>query len=435
MSFFRLLVRNLFYHWRGNSAVLLGVAVGTAVLTGALLVGDSLRGSLRELTEEQLGWVDSAMVTGRFVRADLAREFPGARVVPALVLQGAAGSVPGGRDLPKRVGHISVIGYDEHFDLGWGEVPSDGVVLNAALARDLGVKAGDRISLHVQKATGVPRETLLGRRDEQSVLGTLQFPVGVILGDGAPQASFNLTPSPAVPRNAFVPLSLLQKRLDVMGRANALLASGAPAATLQADLKKALTLDDWGLEFHTPQSRTDDLFRKLDKNGDGRLERGEWRGQVSETFATTVANADGVIERQAVAKFYREYRDYMSLESRQMLLEPAAGDAALKAAQESGLRAAPTLVYLANTIAANGAEIPYSIVAALDPAEKAPLGPFLPPGVESLKDDEIILADWKESPLKVKAGDEVTLVYFEPVEGGQLKEKSAKFRLAGLVPM
>src|SRR5262249_60168901 len=115
-----------------------------------------------------------------------------------------------------------------------------------------------------------------------------------------------------------------------------------------------------------------------------------------------------------------------------MPLEPAPGEAALKAAQDAGLRAAPTLVYLANTIAANGAEIPYAIVAALDPAEKPPLGPVLPPGVETLKDDEIVLADWKESPLRVKPGDEVTLKYFEPVEGGQLRGQEAKFRFARL---
>ena len=46
MTFASLLLRNLRFHWRGNLAVFLGVAVGTAVLTGALLVGDSLRGSL-----------------------------------------------------------------------------------------------------------------------------------------------------------------------------------------------------------------------------------------------------------------------------------------------------------------------------------------------------------------------------------------------------
>ena len=43
--------RSLIHFWRINLAVLLGAAVATAVLTGALLVGDSVRGSLRRLDE------------------------------------------------------------------------------------------------------------------------------------------------------------------------------------------------------------------------------------------------------------------------------------------------------------------------------------------------------------------------------------------------
>src|SRR5262249_21418246 len=74
MTFTALLLRHLRFHWRGNFAVLLGVAVGTAVLTGALLVGDSLRGSLRDLTEQRLGWVDNALLAGRFIRESLATE-------------------------------------------------------------------------------------------------------------------------------------------------------------------------------------------------------------------------------------------------------------------------------------------------------------------------------------------------------------------------
>ena len=44
-----LLIRTLLYHWRTNLAVGLGVVAGTAVIGGALLVGDSVRGSLREM--------------------------------------------------------------------------------------------------------------------------------------------------------------------------------------------------------------------------------------------------------------------------------------------------------------------------------------------------------------------------------------------------
>src|SRR5215813_12425463 len=90
MSLLRLLLLNLLYHWRGNSAVLLGVAIGSTVLTGALLVGDSLRGSLREQSLRRLGWVDHALAAPRFFRQALGDEVRTAsemRVSPALMLQ------------------------------------------------------------------------------------------------------------------------------------------------------------------------------------------------------------------------------------------------------------------------------------------------------------------------------------------------------------
>ena len=106
MTFARLLLRNLVYHRRGNFAVFLGVVVGTAVLTGALLVGDSLRGSLRDLTLRRLGWVDHTLVAGRFFREELADGLPADRVAPAVLLQGAA-SRSGGAG---RVNKVVVLG-------------------------------------------------------------------------------------------------------------------------------------------------------------------------------------------------------------------------------------------------------------------------------------------------------------------------------------
>src|SRR4051812_16239364 len=91
MSLFRLLLASLLYHARGNVAVLLGVVVGTTVLTGALLVGDSLQGSLRAQSMRRLGWVEHALVAPRFFREALAgeveRRVTMARVSPALMLQ------------------------------------------------------------------------------------------------------------------------------------------------------------------------------------------------------------------------------------------------------------------------------------------------------------------------------------------------------------
>src|SRR5712692_742528 len=112
MTFRRLLRRNLFFHWRGNLAVFLGVAVGTAVLTGALLVGDSLRGSLRALTLDQLGWVDQAMVTGRFFREELAKQLPADKACPAILLQGSASITTPAKKI-HRVAKVTILGVDE----------------------------------------------------------------------------------------------------------------------------------------------------------------------------------------------------------------------------------------------------------------------------------------------------------------------------------
>ena len=70
----RFVLRSLIHHWRINLTVALGVAAATAVLTGALLIGDSMRGSLKSLTLGRLGLIDEIMVTPHFFREQLVNE-------------------------------------------------------------------------------------------------------------------------------------------------------------------------------------------------------------------------------------------------------------------------------------------------------------------------------------------------------------------------
>src|SRR5690349_7245221 len=67
-----MLKRSLVFYWRTNLAVVLGVAVAVSVLAGALLVGDSVRGSLRDVVLSQLGSTDQAVVSKTFFRERLA---------------------------------------------------------------------------------------------------------------------------------------------------------------------------------------------------------------------------------------------------------------------------------------------------------------------------------------------------------------------------
>ena len=85
MSVWRLMRRSLLHHWRINVAVGLGVAAATAVLLGALLVGDSVRASLRALTLQRLGNIDALLITDRFFRAQLAADLTGEGLFAGLV--------------------------------------------------------------------------------------------------------------------------------------------------------------------------------------------------------------------------------------------------------------------------------------------------------------------------------------------------------------
>ena len=111
----RLVLRNLAYHWRGNLAVLLGVAVGSAVLTGALLVGDSLRGSLRASRRTA---TRRASTRPRCCRdpfgPTLPMACPGERR-PVLLLPGRFRSSRQTKPTAPYLGRITVLGVDDRF--------------------------------------------------------------------------------------------------------------------------------------------------------------------------------------------------------------------------------------------------------------------------------------------------------------------------------
>lgn len=364
-----LLLDSLRYHARAHLAVGLGAAVGAAVLAGALLVGDSLRGSLRDRADRQLAGYEHALVGDRFFRQPLAAELPG-RVDPVILLQGTARSADG-RSKP-----VTVIGAapgNATFPVG------DGATVATPLADGLGLGPGSTVQLTVRKASAIPRSSALARRDTAAATGNLTLKISQVLPAGHPAGEFTLSPGPAALLNLIVPLPVLQQEIEQPGRVNVLLSAPQPLQPLQAELASHLTLDDWGLKVHIPP----------------------------------------------------KCKAYVSVESRRLILEPAAVEAARKAGAETDCHVAPTFVYLATGIAANGAEIPYSVVAGIDPNDPTSLNPVGQP----FADDEIVLADWKESPLKVKPGDAVTLTYFQPEVEGRVEEAKHTFRLKGLEPL
>src|SRR5262245_31810255 len=167
MSAFQFILASLRHYRRIHIAVILGVAVATAVLTGALLVGDSVRGSLRDLTLERLGKIDTVLVSQHPFRAALADEFTTntalkpffSEAEPAFFLNGSlqAGS---GKDA-RRATNISVLGVPSSFwSLGEGGpamgLDTDQVAITEPIAKELGVREDDEILLRIPIATAIP---------------------------------------------------------------------------------------------------------------------------------------------------------------------------------------------------------------------------------------------------------------------------------------
>ena len=118
MSLFRLILLSVRHFWKMNAAIACGVAVGTAVLTGALLVGDSMQGSLRNLVLAGLGRIDEVLVANHFFREQLAA----GESAPVILYSASVETVRPAP--PARVGQVNLIACDERFwQLGNGTAP------------------------------------------------------------------------------------------------------------------------------------------------------------------------------------------------------------------------------------------------------------------------------------------------------------------------
>src|SRR5262245_38599650 len=115
----QIVLRSLTYYWRTNVAVVLGVATAVSVLAGALLVGDSVRGSLRDLLLGRLGRTDQVIASTSLFREQLAQDLAArpeftagfSGVTPLLVAQGMVTAQNEGR----RVAQARVYGVDDRF--------------------------------------------------------------------------------------------------------------------------------------------------------------------------------------------------------------------------------------------------------------------------------------------------------------------------------
>ncbi|MGH1364752.1 MAG: ABC transporter permease [Calditrichia bacterium] len=398
--------KDLKHFWRINLAVVMGAAVASAVLTGALLVGDSMRGSLKEQTLDRLGSIDRVLIAPGFVREDLATELNArpaikdvAAITPTIMLSGSAIH---GSSRTRATG-IQLAGITPDFVQLFYEEGSDeaaeflnglkkqnrqnfpSVVINEALQKELGADLGDPIIISFEKPSDIHRESLFGRKETTDVVRSMRLILRHVLPNRGP-GRFGLKIEQTQMLTAYVNMAEVQKAVEQQGLVNALL------------LTEKNTLSDVSV--------------------------------LDNEFAAVANLHDRGITLEAKL-------DYVIVGSREYVVGEELESAVSTIQNELQADDLPILSYLANEMRIANRSTPYSTVVAIDnpynslsrltmiSGEPAPI----------LKENEVLLNSWLADDLKARAGDSLQLTYFAVGAGDRLYETNSTFSVRGVVKM
>ncbi len=378
MTILSYIVKSFFHYLKANLIVALGVAISTMVLTGSLIIGDSVRYSLEQATFFRLGKMTHLVaVKERYFRQEMASELeslnPEVKAAPVLLLEGIA--VAGGGQ--QRVNRVQVTGVDNSFEkiansVIYSNLTGNEGIISRNLAERLEVAEGDNILVRVKKASLIPMNAPFVPDEETSV--SLRIQIKRIV-EKEEMGRFSLKASQTAPYNLFLSLERLNRLMEFQGRANHLLVSTALETNeLKTIVNRSLTPSDAGLKM-----------KFIDATGE------------------------------------------LEVSTERVFMEPR-----IAQTLEQLPEANPIISYFVNEIVlqtnsqqtAGGREdkaIPYSFVSSL--------------GGEQLHDNELILTQWAANDLNAVPGDSITLKYLEIGPLRQLIDKESDFVLKKIVPM
>ena len=366
------------YFWRIHFIVALCTAVATGVLAGALIVGDSVKGSLRGLTKERLGTIQHALLADRFFPPDVLNR---QNTVSAILLNGTIVAP----QTQTRASRVNILGVPESFFTFWegSATPRlnktsaqtfNPIAINAALQRELNVNVGDTLLVNVPQAADIHPEFLLGERDTSEAIQSLRLIVSEIVPTEN-AGRFSLRAHQSLPLNAFIALPILQRVLGQEDRINALF--------------------------------------------------------TAETIP--ISPDDLAVHMGALDLEVQEHGTHFDLQSQQYLLKPIFSDLARTIATENGIPTLPTLTYLANTISAKDKTVPYSTIVAL-PTGEGEFSHLLNKHTVA-SEPGIILNTWAAADLGVEVGDQISITYYRVGAGEEYISETASFLLRGIVPI
>lgn len=364
MSLFKLIFRSLIYYRKNHFAVFLGTLISTAILTGALIIGDSVKYSLGNLVDKRLGEIAFSMETGdRFITDELSSKLAqhlNIKTASVLMLNGISIDPASSN----RINKTQVIGVDQNFwDLSGiktVELKEDEAIISSNLALRLKLDIGDEFLLRVEKKSFIPSNAPFVKEDESSIALRLNI---VSIADKDHLGRFSLKNNQVAPYNVYLSKAFLAEEIEISGYSNLVLIKNNKDQSLNVErlnteLKQHWTLNDAGLSINNLAAS-----------------------------------------------------DQFELRSRRIFLEAAIAKPVIEMMTENE----EVLSYLVNTLKSETAETPYSFVSALSSLD------------ERLNENEIIINDWLAKDLNLKVKDSIGLDYFVIGPMRKLSEESKFF--------
>lgn len=231
MTRFQLVRRQLLYSLRSHCMTGVAVAIATAVIVGALLVGHSMKQSLHSVALERVGPVDMAVRGEHFFREELAENVSTLAAVdclPALIVRGQATLQGPDSNMP-----VTILGLTPEVIrmIQRSETQNRLVADDEKLPSNDCILAGERLPvikdqgsllLRIPSTNRFSDSGVFDRRNQQDTLQSFRFNIANVYEEGG-LTHFSLDQSSEPVLNVVVNLDVLQKRLHLKRKINTLL--------------------------------------------------------------------------------------------------------------------------------------------------------------------------------------------------------------------
>lgn len=249
---FRLILRTITHYPCSGLATAAGMAIATAVIIGALIVGDSLTRSLEKIVTYRLGNTTHTLTAGeRLFTQSLANKLnESTSITTAPVLKSEAILTVQGSDL--RFNNVQVWGVDSGFNQitgtqRYGGLKSGEILISDNLATRLRLKEGDDIILRMRTIGPIPPNTPFVSDEGQTIARRVRI-VGIV--GRSEGGHFTTETVQSTPFNVFADFGWLNRVMGLKNRCNLILMkTNHTVESLQKQVQTLVWPEDLGLEL------------------------------------------------------------------------------------------------------------------------------------------------------------------------------------------